>query len=152
MSSLALVAPSDRTGFSGTVSSSSMSHRSAGSMPSPRDSQMLCSTQQAPSTTGRSCSFTSVRFCRQQARPPALEAFEGVHGDAPDLRHLLVEGVLRPRQVGLRVGGQLQSAALGLRQRRPASARRRMRRRWRRSRDGELTATALGDGTRCQID
>ncbi|PWZ08329.1 GTP-binding nuclear protein Ran-1 [Zea mays] len=69
MSSLALVAPSDRTGFSGTVSSSSMSHRSAGSMPSPRDSQMLCSTQQAPSTTGRSCSFTSVRFCRHAHRP-----------------------------------------------------------------------------------
>ena len=41
-----------------------------------------------------------------QARPPALEAREGVDGDAPDLRHLLVEGVLRPRQVGLRVGRQ----------------------------------------------
>ncbi|XP_008657795.1 GTP-binding nuclear protein Ran1B [Zea mays] len=38
-------------------------------MPSPRDSQMLCSTQQAPSTTGRSCSFTSVRFCRHAHRP-----------------------------------------------------------------------------------
>ncbi|CAL5096580.1 unnamed protein product [Urochloa decumbens] len=41
-----------------------------------------------------------------QARPPALEPREGVDGDAPQLSDLLVEGVLRPRQVGLRVGGE----------------------------------------------
>jgi hypothetical protein len=41
-----------------------------------------------------------------QARPPPLEPREGVDGHAPELRDLLVEGVLRPRQVRLRVGGE----------------------------------------------
>jgi hypothetical protein len=41
-----------------------------------------------------------------QARPPPLEADERLRGHAPDLAHLLVEGVLRPRQVALRVGDQ----------------------------------------------
>ncbi|WVZ69943.1 hypothetical protein U9M48_018656 [Paspalum notatum var. saurae] len=72
MLSLARLAASDRTGFSGVVSSSTSSQRMAGSTSSPRISQMLCRTQQAPSTTGRSCSLTSVRFCRQAQRALSL--------------------------------------------------------------------------------
>uniref|UniRef100_J3L1D0 Uncharacterized protein n=1 Tax=Oryza brachyantha TaxID=4533 RepID=J3L1D0_ORYBR len=62
MLSLARLAASERTGISGEVSSSTSSYRSSGSSTSPRVSQMLCRTQQAPSTTGRSWSFTSVPF------------------------------------------------------------------------------------------
>uniref|UniRef100_A0A8I6XAS2 Uncharacterized protein n=1 Tax=Hordeum vulgare subsp. vulgare TaxID=112509 RepID=A0A8I6XAS2_HORVV len=39
-----------------------------------------------------------------QARPPALEPGEGVHGHLPELAHLLVEGVLRPGEVLVGVG------------------------------------------------
>jgi hypothetical protein len=41
-----------------------------------------------------------------QARPARLEARERLHRDAPELGHLLVERVLRPRQVGVRVRHQ----------------------------------------------
>uniref|UniRef100_A0A0E0FCW8 Uncharacterized protein n=1 Tax=Oryza meridionalis TaxID=40149 RepID=A0A0E0FCW8_9ORYZ len=61
MLSLSRLAASERTGVSGEISSSTSSYRSFGSSSSPRVSQMLWRTQQAPSTTGRSWSFTSVR-------------------------------------------------------------------------------------------
>ncbi|KAB8080285.1 hypothetical protein EE612_000716 [Oryza sativa] len=70
MASRACAAAVERTAFSATMSSSkrSKAQSSASTTASPLRSQMLWRTQQAPSTVGRSSSFTSVRFWRQPHR------------------------------------------------------------------------------------
>nr|GMD84038.1 GTP-binding nuclear protein Ran-1 [Ipomoea batatas] len=72
MLSLEILALVDLSRTSGTVTSSMSSMASSGSIASFLISQMLCSTQHAPSTTGKSWSLTSVLFCRQDHLPFSL--------------------------------------------------------------------------------
>nr|GMD92426.1 GTP-binding nuclear protein Ran-1 [Ipomoea batatas] len=72
MLSLEILALVDLSRTSGTVTSSISSMASSGSIASFLISQMLCSTQHAPSTTGKSWSLTSVLFCRQDHLPFSL--------------------------------------------------------------------------------
>lgn len=69
IASLAFIALPDLNPISGTISSSTRLITNSGSISSFIISHILCKTQHAPSTTGKSWSLTSVRFCKQDHRP-----------------------------------------------------------------------------------
>ncbi|KAG2579320.1 hypothetical protein PVAP13_6NG274803 [Panicum virgatum] len=78
--------------------------------PPPRRGARRCCGARSRRPAPRGGPAASPR-CASACTPPRLEPRKGLDGDAPEVADLLVEGVLRPRQVGCVYGTSTQSVS-----------------------------------------